>query len=374
MFPLFVPDIPLRTVCRPSEDFNLRWSKIREAEHLPRRLFIGDLETDSFQKTPDGWQADYRSGGLFLLRLSRKNATIHVEESFQATPVLRGSFHAELRGSECLQAYVRNPGAFDGVLESYYYSAQDNLIYIPQAFQGRSMAFCHFPDGFFQTVVLPIPFRRSRCSAVVDVLADLSKEDAVPVHGLLKFQHAATYHLQGRFGEITDNVWDHYKWLLSQGYWPMKWPYWTKKPQVLGLISHYCCYLLHLTFAMRDGPQIVGLLRKHGLLGAPGESVDKYAVMLHAHEAAFMKHIEVDTRDRSRRLGIPLDYNEETERERSVQSASGSSLPAIDEIRNSLDRSLASYGECRRSMVGIIDIIVRQAYGDEDPFDYPVGR
>jgi hypothetical protein len=87
-----------------------------------------------------------------------------------------------------------------------------------------------------------------------------------------------------------------------------------------------------------------------------------------------MKHIEVDTRDRSRRLGIPLDYNEETERERSVQSASGSSLPAIDEIRNSLDRSLASYGECRRSMVGIIDIIVRQAYGDEDPFDYPVGR
>lgn len=125
-------------------------SKVRRADDLPQRLFMGSLK----QYTPieGGWEALYGEGGHAWTRLRREGNLLMLTDAWHDVPAPLGYTGDDWLGLAKLRS-VGFPAKWNE-LAARLFENEYNIRYLPVS--GDAAVLCGFPDGFMMTVAVPV--------------------------------------------------------------------------------------------------------------------------------------------------------------------------------------------------------------------------
>jgi hypothetical protein len=346
------PAIVIPRTTRPKLSFALRWSEIRRVYELPARLLVGDLDPTSFHKSPDGWTATYHGGDLFELRLSRRGDAMQTEEFFEGKLVRETRFPASVRAEEILKAYVNFSVAYDEPLKAHYESRYQ-AAFSPASEGSRGVAY--FPDGAFHALLTPLPFRRELFSGLCDALDELAAS-SLCLSGSLRPRLVVMNYRERHCDNVPMHEMNLLKWTLANGFLPAAVPSWEGNPEDRAITTRSYCYVLHLSFPMRDGPEIVACLASHGVVAGDEVPEDRFGFLLNGLDAEQAKEISAFAKDRSRRFFVQLKDEPSSDDGKAAPDETDEGSYSLAEVQEKLEQAMAMFEATRDKLARNIGI------------------
>jgi hypothetical protein len=192
--------IPLPRIDRPHRSLNGTLAEVTEKSDLPSRLLFGDLVGDSFRKDENGWSVEYRDGSGNGVDLNVSAGRFEAKsfflgsESFSVGPAGHKEAFLQLI-SLAGEQWVR-------VLKKYLDARYSISVTEPN--EGSSNVCC-FPDGWLQTLLIPLPL--DRLEDVLNFHLDLAGDPLLGASQLasIALQSQVVNYVEGRAPEGCDD-------------------------------------------------------------------------------------------------------------------------------------------------------------------------
>ncbi len=347
------PVIPLPRIDRPYAGTNCSPSEVKSPADLPKRLFLGSLDEQSFQSFTNGWSAAYLDDDgetRVDINYDHKAGRLAMSQTW------RGEFGAGCTvGTDDFGHLARNSFGFPYTWDQRAKDALEaryNIQYLPT--QEKAFVMTGFPDGAFKSLACPVPVSKLR-----DLLACHRAMDADPaikttIHGYIKLGTGTVNYLEGRNGAFASDPIPLYFHTFDQtGLPPVTAPVWeTGKDGTRALTVQRHVYIYNVTFPFREidrvishlhGYEIIGSARNKESFDTPPDAPEFAAVSLQSGLEVLPIHFNYFDQERKRRtfyeqfsdLEVMLsmaDKSEEKEIAEGIRAAESVSLQVADEF------------------------------------------
>jgi len=149
------PDfIPLGTVLKPIPNYSPSPSDVKSVSDLPKRLFIGDINPNSFSIDKNGWRIEYIDKEIdSILKMKFENSTITLQQQFEGidgglTTISDADSFVKIISQLPIVPYKWEEHCQKSFENEY------NLHYIIQ--NSEDWTIVGFPDGILKTIVCPL--------------------------------------------------------------------------------------------------------------------------------------------------------------------------------------------------------------------------
>jgi hypothetical protein len=248
----------------------IRWQphEVVCADDLPWRLYLGDIDPDSFVGDANGWRVEYRDAapdtGIALEYRPAENL-LRLNQRYRGAEV---STYASAKSTW----RQLTPLAYPGLATHWEAKVRDELEphFNLRVISGGPDTPCvvGLPDGAFMAVVCPVPVLMLRAVPLAFAAMDQDASIAAVVAGHLSLALTVVNYAEGRCPGIPDAP-DrlYYKALIESGLSPIEVPIWeTGKDGTRALTLRRVNYLLVVTCTLRDVTRVVGHLAEAGLI------------------------------------------------------------------------------------------------------------
>ena len=265
--------IPLPIISRPHRSASADFKDIVTADQLPSRLFFGNLTDDEFKRNDKGWEAIYKDPeGCGSTIIAYKNEGARDSPSLYITNEWRGIEHSfwmippdsfsEL-GDKVAQAYAEgwDESAAERLCSRY------NLEYLPN--QPKSFILCGIPDGFFRTLVVPLPVHMLRKAYGCHMALQQDEQIHAGIGGDIHLCPSVVNYVIGKNSEELSNPSHLFLRTIQQlGRPPLSQPAKeTANDSSSAITIQRDHYLLAIGFTLRDMDRIVEVMHSYGLIG-----------------------------------------------------------------------------------------------------------
>lgn len=271
-------------------------------QELPARLPMGDLQSDTFKKTPEGFEVLYRSGD-FSMKMDMKNGSFYAKEFYKNTELLYyiGSATKFLGPMMC---HLRiGPTEEADKLIGSSLSEIGNIKYAPFGDVMKTGTSNYFPDGFLMSIVVPLAINSATFQQLSKFFRSLP-DDGLTLNGFMHFTHQVVNYRVGRCNDVpADDPMMLYLWNLERGYLPVAMPELEGTPDNQAMTVRRMGYSLVLNVFMRDMFQVVQRLQDAGLIGSVrGTNQEETTLVANHYTILNAKNLSFYTRDQSRRV------------------------------------------------------------------------
>ncbi|TLM67389.1 MAG: hypothetical protein FDZ69_04655 [Deltaproteobacteria bacterium] len=328
------PTIAVPHVLRPALNFKPLSSPPRCIEDLPSRLFMGTLIPETFKRTFDELQVEYRTSE-FALELKVSDERFFVRETYRTQELIYYMGPMKMFGGPMCQFRMSPTKAMDNVLQQELVEKY-NLQFIPYEKMGGVGVGSYFPDGFLMAFVIPIGITAGSFRRLSNFFSALPNDGSLSVQGVLEFApHVINYRL-GRCQDCPTNPMELYMWSLERGYIPLKLPEIEGPEGDQALTLQRMGYNLVLGVFMSDVMTVAEHLHQAGLLKSSQESPqEEPAVAAYFQALPFAENCAFFTGDRSRRIVFPKLLKE--------VNGLAAHAPNLDTFQSQLDEVLNRY-------------------------------
>lgn len=277
----------------------------QSVQELPARLPMGDLQPDTFKKTPEGFEVHYRSGD-FSMKMDMNNGSFYAKEFYKNTELLYyigvatkflGPMMGHLRIGPTEEA--------DKLIGSSL-SEIGNIKYAPFGDVMKTGTSNFFPDGFLMLLVIPLAINSTTFQQLSKFFRNLP-DDGLTLNGFMDFSLQVVNYRVGRCNDVpADDPMMLYLWNLERGYLPVAMPRLEGTPDNQAMTVRRMGYNLVLNVFMRDMFQVVQRLKDARLIGSVQETNQEETTLVANHYTVLgAKDLSFYTRDQSRRIFYP---------------------------------------------------------------------
>lgn len=272
-FPEYMPVvIPLGSSHRPQGSYK-ELSEVASLSDLPSRLFLGDLERGSFQRTDAGWEARFtdQSPDTGVL-LRREGNSLFIKQTWRGVDGAQ-SYIGRLTWQNLMQTHFVGgiPKAWDQEAEARL--KKYKLQYLPFD-EDHDSALIGLPDGFSKTIFLPIPLDKLGLAAKLIQHAQADPAIRTPVSAYLTLNDSIVHYFIDCWPsdayEDSQALFHHTMEQLGPP--PLKAPFWqTGLDGTKTLTVHRLQWGLIVACTFRDLERVLDILQKLGLLFGSSE-------------------------------------------------------------------------------------------------------
>jgi hypothetical protein len=308
--------IPLGNTKRPYEGGDVAPRDISHVKDLPSRLFLGDIDPDSFRVTPEGWQVSYRDqGGDVAVEIdccpNDKRLTISQDWKGKGRMITDGP--ADDFAGILKQMSGGLPEVWER-LSSEKLQSTYNLHYLLG--QSSSSASVYFPDGYAKTIVCPVSVKRMRDCLDWYRAVDTDPTVRAPLQAYLKLTWSVVNYVQGKSPQAdADPAAVECHTLQSLGTpRASSAALQTNSSGVSAMTLRRGHYVLVVTCLFRDLDRTVELLHSHDLISdSPSDTfVERYpdapefaAVVMPPGHEIMARETQFFDRQQTRRVAYP---------------------------------------------------------------------
>lgn len=267
------------------------WQDVRQAEDLPRSLFIGHLK--AFHSSGNNWSAWYQSGG-FEMAIENKAGQVMVTERHRGERLAQYCFPAKMRMIETIK--LRREPLPDGEASVQREWERKGVQFLTtDKFGGKNM-YGYYPDGFLFTVTFVLRFDELLCLA--DLFDDWEARRPFTVFGHCWMETFAVNFREGRCGPELES--EEGVLRRMSGYIPRIAPVWQGEKD-RALTVRQAGAIVCLTVVQRDVETLAEELLAAGLIENTPDS-ERFAIACYSPASATLGNVGIQTPDRSRRL------------------------------------------------------------------------
>lgn len=198
----FPKHIPFPNIDRPYRAGHLPLDRVNGVDDLPSRLLLGDLQPASFQRSPKGWQVQYRDQDNGGVDLEVTGSHFFVCPFFLGEKIMAsGAANNPKALGMALTGQTAN--AWQEALKKYL-EPKYPVTVVNADTGGKFPTVCFIPDGWLYTILVPVHF--GHLNALLAFHNELVESTtlAAPMGASVRLQLHATNYVEGRWDGMND--------------------------------------------------------------------------------------------------------------------------------------------------------------------------